>query len=181
MKSGLQIREWLPSEAAEIERLARAIWPVVYSEIVTQGQIDYMLDRMYAPSVIRDEIESRRIIYLRAEASDRGNEGSGSSSVKGFAAYGPVNTGQWCELHKLYVLPEQQRSGVGRALVSAAASGAASGGARGLQLRVNRQNHSAIAFYQRVGFIIAREDCLDIGGGYVMDDYILEMPFDRGT
>jgi ribosomal protein S18 acetylase RimI-like enzyme len=42
-----------------------------------------------------------------------------------------------------------------------------------IRLRVNRGNHLAIRAYQRAGFEITEELCNDIGGGFVMDDYVM--------
>jgi ribosomal protein S18 acetylase RimI-like enzyme len=42
-----------------------------------------------------------------------------------------------------------------------------------LRLRVNRKNSRAIRFYQSLGFSTEAEDVLDIGGGFVMDDYVM--------
>jgi tRNA C32,U32 (ribose-2'-O)-methylase TrmJ len=45
-----------------------------------------------------------------------------------------------------------------------------------LVLRVNRHNPTAIAAYRKYGFVIARELQEDIGGGFVMDDYVMIKP-----
>ena len=42
-----------------------------------------------------------------------------------------------------------------------------------LSLRVNKNNHQALAAYQKYGFSRASDVIEDIGGGFVMDDYIL--------
>jgi ribosomal protein S18 acetylase RimI-like enzyme len=46
-------------------------------------------------------------------------------------------------------------------------------GARRLILSVNKRNARAIAAYQRNGFVIAESVVTDIGGGFVMDDYVM--------
>ena len=43
-----------------------------------------------------------------------------------------------------------------------------------MRLRVNRHNDAAIRAYRRAGFVIVASDCLPIGGGFVMDDYLME-------
>ena len=47
------------------------------------------------------------------------------------------------------------------------------GGAHRLILSVNKRNAKAIAAYKRNGFVIAESVVTDIGGGFVMDDYIM--------
>jgi ribosomal protein S18 acetylase RimI-like enzyme len=41
-------------------------------------------------------------------------------------------------------------------------------------LNVNK-NNSAVQFYQKMGFKIIEEMILDIGEGYVMDDYVMQL------
>lgn len=48
-------------------------------------------------------------------------------------------------------------------------------GARTIWLTVNRRNERAIGAYRRAGFREVRAQVTDIGGGYVMDDYIMEL------
>ena len=42
-----------------------------------------------------------------------------------------------------------------------------------MTLRVNRNNINAVAAYERFGFGIVATNKKDIGGGYVMDDYLM--------
>ncbi len=51
--------------------------------------------------------------------------------------------------------------------------------ARGLsciRLRVNRRNSPAIRAYVRAGFSFEPRSCTDIGGGFVMDDFVMAKP-----
>jgi RimJ/RimL family protein N-acetyltransferase len=47
------------------------------------------------------------------------------------------------------------------------------GGARRLILSVNKRNTKAITAYKRNGFVIVESVVTDIGGGFVMDDYVM--------
>jgi hypothetical protein len=42
-----------------------------------------------------------------------------------------------------------------------------------MALRVNKRNVLAIEAYRRNGFEVAGELCEEIGGGFVMDDYVM--------
>ncbi len=64
-----------------ISELAGVIWRACYPGIITHAQIDYMLPRMYAPDVLRDEIRSQGIRYDLLLVDGR---------PSGFASYGPV-------------------------------------------------------------------------------------------
>ena len=43
-----------------------------------------------------------------------------------------------------------------------------------LELNVNRHN-KAINFYKKLGFIITMEEDIDIGNGYYMNDYVMNL------
>ena len=47
-----------------------------------------------------------------------------------------------------------------------------------LELRVNRANTGAIRAYERFGFRIRGPLVTDIGGGFVMDDHVMERSLD---
>lgn len=82
--------------------------------------------------------------------------------------------GDICKLDKLYIHPDLQRRGVGRALLNEIKTFAAKHAAKQLSLQVNRGNLAAIAAYQRYGFVVREARVFDIGGGFVMDDYVME-------
>jgi len=160
------IRDATVDDIATIRALADRIWRVCYPGIITVGQIDYMLGWMYAAEKIRAEMESQQVRYLLASLS-RGDEPTG------FAAYGPGDTPGEIFLHILYIDPDRQRRGLGSALLREVTRRAASDGARRLSLRVNRQNGNAIRSYEKNGFAVTAEVVGDIGGGYVMDDFVM--------
>ena len=51
-------------------------------------------------------------------------------------------------------------------------------GDRAIELNVNRHN-PASGFYERHGFRVVRDEVIDIGQGYVMDDHVMELALDR--
>ena len=76
---------------------------------------------------------------------------------------------------KLYVHPRYQRNGIGHALLMEVKKHAAEASATRVVLRVNKRNTIALSAYAKYGFEIYDEHVLDIGHGYVMDDYLLEL------
>jgi GNAT superfamily N-acetyltransferase len=144
--------------------LAGVIWRVCYPGIITQAQIDYMLARMYALDVMRDEIRCRDIRYDLMSVDGK---------AVGFAAYGPTSKAGVMKLHKLYLLPELHGRGLGSRLLQHVEREVRQRGARRLMLSVNKRNARAIAAYKRNGFIVAETVVTDIGGGFVMDDYVM--------
>jgi diamine N-acetyltransferase len=151
-----------------ISELAGIIWRACYPAIISDAQIDYMLARMYSPDVLRDEIRSQGIRYHRLLMDER---------LVGFASYGPTVEPGVMKLHKLYLLPELHGRGLGSRLLQQVEREVRAGGGRRLILSVNTRNAKAIAAYRRNGFVIADSVVTDIGGGFVMDDYIMAKVF----
>jgi GNAT superfamily N-acetyltransferase len=152
-----------------ISELAGVIWRACYPDIITHEQIDYMLARMYAIEVLRDEIRSQGIRYDCLLVDGK---------PAGFASYGPTLEPGVMKLHKLYLLPEMHGRGLGSRLLQQIEHEVRAGAGCRLILSVNKRNTRAIAAYRRNGFVIAESVVTDIGGGFVMDDYVMakELP-----
>jgi GNAT superfamily N-acetyltransferase len=164
----------LPATEADlpaIAALAGVIWRAVYPGIVSGEQIEFMLARMYAPARLRDEIFSQGIRFYRLVVDGQG---------AGFASIGPTDAPDVWKLHKLYLRPELHGRGLGSLLLQHGEAEARRLGARRLILAVNKRNARAIATYERNGFTVAESVTTDIGGGFVMDDFIMAKDFKPG-
>jgi ribosomal protein S18 acetylase RimI-like enzyme len=67
-----------------------------------------------------------------------------------------------------------QRRGIGAALLREIEDWARARQVRRLWLQVNRGNTQAIRAYEKYGFRIVESRVFDIGGGFVMDDHVME-------
>lgn len=123
-----------------------------------------MLAKMYSLDVLRDEILLRAIRYERLFVGEE---------FVGFASFGPIGQPATFKLHKLYLRPECHGRGLGSLLLGHCEREVSKLGARCLLLAVNKQNSKAIAAYKRNGFTVRESVVVDIGGGFVMDDYIM--------
>jgi GNAT superfamily N-acetyltransferase len=153
-----------PGDFETIAALGERIWHQHYASIVSRAQIDYMLAGRYTPErlrayvgapdrwmlVVRDDREP--IGYLSYALSDR-------DAVK---------------LEQLYLLAERRGGGLGGKMIAHVEAHARALGRARLVLTVNKRNESAIAVYQRRGFVVREAAQFDIGGGFVMDDYVME-------
>lgn len=152
-----------------IAALAHRIWHDHYPGIITREQIDYMLAHGYGRDRLRADIAAG-VRYVLAQTGPAG-------PAVAFAAHGPDETDAsrfW--LHKLYVDRAQRGRGLARQLVDMALLDARQQGREKLWLRVNRDNHLAVASYRRLGFTVEASHVQDIGGGFVMDDYLMAQP-----
>ncbi|MHB8846395.1 MAG: GNAT family N-acetyltransferase [Nitrospirota bacterium] len=149
-----------------MQDLSIRIWREHYPGIITREQIDYMLGKMYASEVMRDEIASKGYRYVIVS--------EGSVPI-GYIAYRHDEAKQTVLISKLYLLPMYHGKGIGRRMLDHVKDDALKAGARTLYLFVNKNNVKAIAAYERFGFIKAVAVVSDIGGGFVMDDYRMEL------
>ncbi|MFA5082409.1 MAG: GNAT family N-acetyltransferase [Hydrogenophilaceae bacterium] len=150
------------AEAEALAELARAVWNDTYPGIIGQAQTDYMVDQRYKPGLIR-QLLARGDLWLAARAG---------AELVGFAHGHPLADGDY-KLDQLYVAAAWQRHGIGGALIDGLAVRARRHGHSRLLLRVNRQNQQAIDAYLKHGFTVATIIVEDIGGGFVMDDYVM--------
>lgn len=167
--SGWHIAVLQDDQAEELGELARHIWHKHYPGIINLAQIDYMLHQRYAAASIRQQLGQSGHWWKVAR------NGTG---LIGFTHYFLDGDPQRIKLDKIYVHPAWQRKGVGAALLEQVESEACQQSRRILTLRTNKHNRIALDAYQKYGFIVAAEVVTDIGGGYVMDDYVLEKVLD---
>jgi diamine N-acetyltransferase len=146
----------------EVAALAGVIWRAHYPGIISDEQIEYMLARMYDLQFMRTEL-SQGIRYDRMLVGDE---------LAGFASYGPAGEKE-LKLHKVYIHPKHQRCGLGTLLLEHVVKEARREGYSTLVLSVNKANQAAIAAYQKNGFAIREAVVVDIGGGFVMDDFVM--------
>lgn len=156
-----------PVTEADVETLAalaREIWLAHYPAIIGSAQIEYMLAQRYDPEVVREELGHDGIWWDKLMAGQR---------MAGFASYFLTGVAGEMKLDKLYVHPDYQRRGCGGRMILRASKMARARGCRRLVLAVNRNNRGAIDAYLKHGFRIEEAVVKDIGGGFVMDDYVM--------
>ena len=143
-----------------LRELAADIWQRCYKEMLAPAQIDYMLKWMYGVEKIRAEIVAGmgwEVLELEGE----------------LIGYLSAEYGADVKLHKLYLRPEQQGRGFAQQSLEHVMELARTRGAARVILNVNKHNMRAIRAYERAGFSVVDAVVNDIGGGYVMDDFIM--------
>jgi ribosomal protein S18 acetylase RimI-like enzyme len=155
------------ADLAAVAELAGVIWRRHYPGIITREQIDYMLGIGYSHAALSRFIEEDGAGLDLARLGAR---------LVGFAAYYRVNGGRELKLDKLYVLQDFQGHGVGSRLIVEVEAAARVLGCAALILQVNKNNKQAIRAYEKNGFAIREAVVVDIGRGFVMDDYIMAKP-----
>jgi len=159
-----------PDGIGALVSLAREIWHVHYPAMISVDQIEYMLAQRYSPEVIREELRRSDIWWDTLLEDGR---------LAGFSCYFLTGEPGEMKLDKLYVDTAGQRRGHGARLVARAAGVAASRGCDRLVLTVNKRNMNAIAAYRKYGFEVVDAVVKEIGGGFVMDDYVMALRLAR--
>ena len=145
-----------------LRALAEVIWRESYAGVVSAEQMDFMLAWMYSAETIRREL-AEGVCW---EVVRRGDEAVGYLSIT-FGADGVA------KLNKLYLLPAHQGRGLGQQILARVQALATARDASEVRLQVNKANIRAQRAYERAGFVRIEEAVFDIGGGFVMDDYIM--------
>ncbi len=127
--------------------------------------MNYMLDRFYSSDALRKQMEEDNHTFI---------VGYDESEPVAFAAYSEIEQGVY-KLHKLYILTTQQGKGIGRAMVNHIVADIKKTGASALRLNVNIYNTPAMSFYERLGFAHFKDEDIDIGGGFFMNDHVLQL------
>ncbi len=159
----MKIRKAILSDIPTIKEIAEKAWRPTYEHILTEQQTLYMLDLMYNSLTLENQIKGNIAFFM----VDLEQETVGYFSVEN------VNE-QIVKLHKLYLDPTQKQKGLGRKIIQYIMDWALANQSNRIILNVNK-NNSAVHFYQKVGFTIIEELILDIGEGYVMDDYVMQL------
>jgi diamine N-acetyltransferase len=170
MDETLSIRPADLDDINTIGFLAQQIWPDTYGNILSPEQLQYMMVLFYSPAALRRQMVEDRHRFLLLEEGDE---------AIGFASWGSEEAGVF-KLHKIYVLPGQQGKGLGRSLLQFIFEDIRPRGAEYLRLNVNRYN-KARQFYERMGFVVVREEDVPIGDGYYMNDYVMEIAVPHGA
>lgn len=147
-----------------IQALSDKIWPHTFQDILTKEQIGYMMDMMYSTSSLEKQMDELDHHYLLVE--DTGE-------YVGYTSYelnykGTATT----KIHKIYILPSLQGKGIGRFLIDTIGEIARKNDNTILSLNVNRFN-KALDFYKRIGFDVVDREDIDIGNGFLMEDFVL--------
>ena len=159
------LRQASPNDCALIYELAVPSWKAAYSEILSDKQMEYMLEMMYSDESLKRQMREGHL-FLIVSVED---------IPSGFISFHPQGDDLYI-LEKLYILPQSQGTGAGRFLVEQAEEYIRSqhpGKSFLFELNVNRDN-SAVEFYKRLGFHIDREVDEDIGNGFYKNDYIMQ-------
>lgn len=149
-----------------IQNLARRSWEDAYAEILSGEQMEYMLSEMYSETEITSHLQNPDYQYYLIQ--DENN-----NSYEGFIGYELNYEENTTKLHRIYLVPESKGKGFGKGTLQFLNEKVFENGNRRIILNVNKYN-AARNFYESQGYSVYDDGVFDIGGGFVMDDYLME-------
>ena len=146
-----------------ISVLAKNIWTEHYTPIIGLDQVNYMLEKFQSEIAIQNQINIDNYKYYLIIYE---NTAIGYLSIK--------NNDDALFLSKIYIDKSCRGKGFGKIAINFIEEQAKDLNCQTIYLTVNKYNINSIMAYQKIGFIKTEELFIDIGNGYVMDDFRME-------
>lgn len=148
-----------------IRELAEKSWNTAYAKILASEQIDYMLLDMYSAAVISGQMQIPDYVYYLILNDDL---------AVGFIGFEYHYEAHTTKLHRIYLLPGSIGKNLGKRAMEFLKEKVLENSDTRIILNVNKDNN-AKRFYESQGFKVYAEGIFDIGNGFVMDDYLMEV------
>ncbi|MDD3261173.1 MAG: GNAT family N-acetyltransferase [Oscillospiraceae bacterium] len=151
-----------PTELPRLAALAKPIWEDCFTPIIGKEQVAYMVRLFQSLPALRRQTqqENYQYYFIQLGGKDLGYTGVQPDPRGGLF------------LSKLYLKAEARGRGYARQAFCFLCGLAKEQGLCRIWLTVNKHNAQAIAVYEHLGFVRTDAVVTDIGGGFVMDDYI---------
>lgn len=154
---------------SQIETLARDIWEEHYTPIIRSEQVAYMLEMFQSAKAMQNQIKEGYEYFMIHDGE----------TMVGYLAFKEEPDGLF--LSKVYIHSTARGKGFGKAAIEFVKTEVEKRGLSQIRLTVNKYNHNSIAAYLKMGFEKTRELVMDIGEGYVMDDYEMVLLVGRNS
>jgi ribosomal protein S18 acetylase RimI-like enzyme len=148
--------------------LANEIWNQHFVSIIGQDQVDYMLDKLQSSNAIAKQLNNGYEYYIIS--NDHKNVG-----YLGLLSEDNLSR---MMISKIYIKSEDRSLGVGGSALKFLKELSKERNIKTIWLTVNKHNKDTIEWYLRKSFVVVEEVKKDIGSGFFMDDYIMEMKND---
>ncbi|MBS7008524.1 GNAT family N-acetyltransferase [Anaerostipes sp.] len=147
-----------------LAELASEIWHEYFVSIISKEQIDYMVEKFQSYHALKKAIKEEQYTYFL---------GYDQGELAGFCGVKP--DGDRLFLSKLYLHKDQRGKGSSSILLKRALAFAAEHGKRAVYLTCNKYNQNSLEIYKAKGFKTIDSVKTDIGNGFIMDDYVMQM------
>lgn len=160
----MEVKKCTNQEIEELAILANEIWHEYFIQIISNEQIDYMVDMFQSKEALLKAIEEDGYIYFLAYEDNR---------LIGYCGIRPEEDKIF--LSKLYLQIDYRGRGLASYLLKEAIHYAKKNSKKAIYLTCNKNNDNSLGMYYAKGFYKIDDVKTDIGNGFVMDDYILQL------
>ena len=173
---------FVPVTTAEDQKklaaMAYEIWNEYWPSRIGQDQVDYMVANFQSLEAIERDMAEHGYDYwfLRVtEDDEEGGEGRKERIVGYTGGQDEPETNRYF-ISKIYLLAEERGRGFASKTIRFYEDLCRERGFHAMYLTVNKYNELGIRAYEGKGFATIDAVVTDIGGGFVMDDFIMEKP-----
>lgn len=145
-------------------KFASEVFIDYYNDLIGNGQATYMANLFLSPKAIEQLISKEAVFKLMLNDNDE---------PIGFIEYQIQNERLF--LSKLYAHKDYRHQGVGKAMLLDCIEYAKKNNIHKIFLTVNKYNTPSYNIYLHEGFKVIDSVENDIGQGYIMDDYIMQL------
>ena len=160
----LRFKKAVVADIPQLIELAKEIWLPTFAVYFTESELNSLFSGMYNTEKITADLENPHYAFYIVENSAQKSVGYFATSIKS----------DYLKLDKIYVSPNLQGQGIGKWIFNEIVRQARDRSLGMIQLNVNRRNAPAIAFYQKLGFIIIRSEDIPGPNGFIYDDFVME-------
>ena len=159
----LKIMEASAENIPDIQKIAEVAFPHAFESTLSPDQISYMMTMMYSTEALKQQFQNKHRFFL----AKMDGQFVGYCSIEHHYMQSSST-----KIHKAYILPVVQKHGIGRSFFDVASAQAIEVGDLSISLNVNKYNENAMAFYAKYGMKNVKAEVIEIGKGFVMDDYV---------
>ena len=151
------------TQVREIADLAKVIWNEYFTPIIGKDQVDYMVEKFQSYPALKEQISEGYEYYQIFSSGE-------------FCGYTGIHPGEDNRLFlsKLYLKKESRGHHLATGAFSFLKEICRERGYSAIWLTCNKHNDNSLGVYRHFGFEIIDTQEADIGGGFIMDDYIME-------
>ncbi|MDY6310766.1 MAG: GNAT family N-acetyltransferase [Cyanobacteriota bacterium] len=148
---------------SKLVALSSLIWHEYWKDYLSEEQIEYMVDKFQSEKAIQHQIQYEHYTYFYIYYN-RELIGYIGLALKDDSIF----------LSKFYIKKDFRHKGIGTKTFEFIKEAAKQQRRDKITLTVNKHNTNSINAYKKWGFKTVDAVVTDIGGGFVMDDYIME-------
>ncbi len=156
-------------QLSDLSELAGRIWREFFPAIISEGQIEYMLEKFQSFEAMKKQVAEEGYHYYSVRI---GGEAVGYFAVCKKSTDMKLLPENALFLSKLYLIEDMRGKGIASLMFKQIKHIARKEGCELIWLTVNKGNEHAIKVYKKLGMHLIRDEVTDIGSGYVMDDHV---------